>query len=251
MLKAKSITYRRDEKNYIEDITLDFYPGILYGILGPNGSGKTTFLKTLSGIWNPTEGHVLWHGENLLNKKRAEISQIISLVPQNPQIYFDFPVIDFVSLGRYPHKKHRRGEEDRQQNIIESTLKNVNGWHLRNRLMTQLSCGERQRAYIARALATESPILLLDEPTASLDIRHQLEIWGLLKKLATQGRILIVTLHDLPATARFCDEIVVIDQGKCLAKGRFAEVMDSQLLRNVFGVVEQQTKPVSLYFDLA
>src|SRR5690348_5916442 len=103
-LKAHSLCYSTPEKKIIEDISLDFQPGILYGILGPNGSGKSTLLKVLSGIWLPTSGQVLWQDEDLLTRSRREISQIISFVPQNPQIQLEFPVYDCVSMGRYPHQ---------------------------------------------------------------------------------------------------------------------------------------------------
>lgn len=248
MLKARSLSYRLFERDLIKGISLDFLPGILYGILGPNGSGKTTLLKNLSGIWQPTSGSVLWHNEDLLEKSRKEISQIISLVPQNPYIQFEFTVEDFVAMGRYPYRKSKWSTEESE--VLEWALKTVDIWFLRKRPMSHLSVGERQRAYIARSLVTESPILLLDEPTAYIDIKHQLEIWKLLKSLITQGKTIVVAIHDLSATARFCDQIVVLDKGQCIGQGTFADVMRPHLLREVFGVIEKTTS-LSLSFDLA
>ena len=239
MLQAHNLTFTLMKRNFIQNITLDFQTGKLYGIVGPNGSGKSTLLKTLAGIWMPTAGNVLWSGENLLKQERKAISQTISLVPQNPQSHFDFLVIDFVAMGRYPHQD-KKNNPTKSNEIVEHSLKTVNVWHLRDRLITQLSSGERQRVYIARALATESPVLLLDEPTASLDIRHQLEIWHVLKKLTSQGKLVIVTLHDLPAAGRFCDEIVVLNHGENIAKGLYSEVMQPALMEQVFGLCNDE-----------
>jgi ABC-type cobalamin/Fe3+-siderophores transport system ATPase subunit len=232
MLEADSVSYVIDGKPLIENISLQFSPGILYGILGPNGSGKSTLLKSLSGIWLPTKGRVLWNGIPLLDKPRKEISRIISLVPQNPQVHFDFSVSEMVRMGRYPFGCRHCSSE------VESALKTVDAWHLRHRSILHLSHGERKRVYIARALITESPILLLDEPEASLDIRHQLEIWALMKKLVEQGKTIIVTNHDLVATKRFCDEVAILDQGRCLDHGLYQDVLSQSCLEKVFGVRE-------------
>jgi iron complex transport system ATP-binding protein len=248
MLKSKSLSFRIGQNWCIQDISLDFYPGALYGILGPNGSGKSTLLKTLSGILKPTIGQVLWNNENLLEKDRRKISQTISLVPQNQQTFFAFTVFDFVTMGRYSHDNHRHVKDERD--IVEWAMGTVNVCHLSQRLMTELSSGEKQRVYIARSLATESPVLLLDEPTSYLDIRHQLGIWKLLKNLVNQNKIIIITMHDLSATARFCDQVAVLDYGKNIAKGTVNEVMHPHLLREVFGVIEN-TDPFAFSFDLA
>ena len=233
MLQTHAISYILDNRPLIREISLEFPEGLLYGILGPNGSGKSTFLKTLTGIWSHSSGHVLWQGENLLQKERREISKIMTLVPQNIQVNFEFSVREVVTMGRYPHGRGKKGQGDA---VIDWALSIVDACHLRDSFVTQLSHGERQRVYIARALVTESPILLLDEPTANLDIRHQLEIWQLLRELTVQGKLIIVANHDLAATERFCDQVVVFDQGCCLGKGSFAEVVNSPILSKVFGV---------------
>jgi iron complex transport system ATP-binding protein len=240
MLEARQLTFSLNRHPLIHQINLTFIPGILYGILGPNGSGKTTLLKTLAGIWMPTEGTVLWRGGNLLECDRRTISQIVTLVPQNAQAHFDFSVQEIVAMGLYTKgmKKHLP--------LVEEALHKVDAWHLRDRSILHLSHGERQRIYIARALATEAPILLLDEPTANLDIRHQLEIWKLLQELSSQGKIMIVTIHDLRTAERFCDEIAVLSQGKCIGKGSFSSVMSPQFMHQLFGIVD-----TGKVFDLA
>ncbi len=242
MLEAENVCFTLDGKPLIKEINLSFRPGVLYGILGPNGSGKSTLLKNLSGIWTPTDGTVKWNGKPLLTRSRKEISSTISLVPQNPQVHFDFSVEEMVRMGRYPFgSKHCEKE-------TEEALRTVDAWHLRGRSILRLSHGERKRVYIARAMITESPVLLLDEPEASLDIRHQLEIWILLRKLVEKNKTIIVTNHDLGATQRFCDEIAVLNHGVCVDHGKYKNVMTDQCLLNVFGVIESSNSR-SMAFD--
>ena len=231
-LEIQNLTYRLHRRALIEDISLNFEPGFLYGILGPNGSGKSTLLKTLSRIWTPTKGHLSWHGKNLLRFSRLEMSRTISLVPQNPTLYFDFSVYDMVAMGRYPHGS--RSLE--AQNRIEEMLLQVDAWHLRHQLLSQLSGGEKQRVYIARALATQAPILLLDEPTSHLDLRHQLEIWQLLCGLARKGKLVIAAVHDLLAAQRYCDQLAILHRGRCQATGPYESIMTPQLLETFFGI---------------
>lgn len=231
-LTIQNLTYCIHQRSLIENISVTFEPGILYGILGSNGSGKSTLLKTMARIWKPTKGNFFWQGEDLLQFSRIAISKTLSLVPQTPPFYFDFDVYSMVAMGRYPHGC-RSPESFRQ---IEKALREVDAWHLQHQLLSKLSGGERQRVYIARALATESPILLLDEPTSHLDLRHQLEIWELLRALVKEGKLVIVAVHDLLAAQRFCDQLVILHQGQCQATGSYQEIMTPELLEKAFGV---------------
>jgi iron complex transport system ATP-binding protein len=236
-LSLRNLTYCAHQRPLIEDISLEFSPGILYGILGPNGAGKSTLLKNISRIWTPTTGSIHWQEANLSNLSRAELSSTVSLVPQNPSLFFDFPVLTMVAMGCYA--RGSRGSAAQQQ--IEESLRQVDAWHLRNQMISRLSGGERQRVYIARALATQAPILLLDEPTSYLDLRHQLEIWLLLRQLVDKGKLVIVAVHDLFASQRFCDNLVILQDGRCQAKGTYAEIMTPHLLENVFGVEREES----------
>ena len=231
-LTIRHLSFSLQQRSLIEDISLTFQPGILYGILGPNGSGKSTLLKTMSGIWTPTRGQLLWQGQNLLQLSRIDLSRTLSLVPQNPPLYFDFDVYNMVKMGRYPHGC--RSPEAHSK--IEEALHQADAWHLRYQVLSQLSGGEKQRIYIARALATQAPILLLDEPTSYLDLRHQLEIWQLLRTLAKEGKLVIVAVHDLLAAQRFCDELVILNRGCCQATGHYEAIMTPRLLQDVFGI---------------
>ncbi len=235
MLETKNLSFRINDKSLINDITLKFSPGLLYGILGPNGSGKSTFFKTLTKIWTPASGSVLWQGNPLHQLDRRHISRTISLVSQSFEVHFDFTVEEVVQMGRYPHSRTS------SPNLLKWALSTVDAWHLRTRRLNSLSIGERQRTFIARALMTESPILLLDEPSSSLDIRHQLEIWELLQNLAKQDKIVIVATHDIQGTKRFCDRVAIFNHGECVAEGVSEEVINAQLLSHVFGVHEEKT----------
>ncbi|MBA3957680.1 MAG: ABC transporter ATP-binding protein [Parachlamydiaceae bacterium] len=222
MLDTKSLSY----KKLLHAITLTFVPGRLYGIIGANGSGKTTLLKTMSGIWAPTSGHVFWQNADLLKMERRTISQTLSLVPQNPQVHFDFSVAEMVAMGRYAHYSV-------QPQDIEEALSAVNALHLKQRPISQLSSGERQRVYIARALITKAPVILLDEPTASLDVRHQEEIWLLLQRLSQQGKVVIMASHDLNAVTRYCTDMIAMQMGLCVA-AEPVSFLTPEFLRGLF-----------------
>lgn len=235
-LTASNLCYSIGNKKLLEDVSLELAGGCLHAILGPNGSGKSTLLKVLTGIWKLSSGTVAWEGQSLLSQKRQEISRIISLVPQNPQPSFDFLVEDIVAMGRYTYNTRYWNAKD--EPLVHEVLRSVDAWHLRHRKVNHLSYGERQRVYIARALVTESPVLLLDEPTAGLDIRHQLEIWNLLQRLTAKGKIIAITTHDLTIAERYCGNVFVLNEGRCVGSGEFSSVMTPDVFGEVFGISE-------------
>ena len=229
MLLANHLTYCLTPNSLplIDGINLSFSPGKVYGILGPNGAGKSTFLKCLAGIWTPTAGSTCWKGVALNKCPRIEIAKILTLVPQGPQIAFEYTVEEFVAMGCYPHGKLEK---------IELCMQKVNILHLRNRPIQHISQGERQRTYVARALATEACIMLLDEPAANLDIKHRLEMWELMKTLAEEGKTIIVANHDLVNSERYCEHVAVLNFGKSVCSGPFEETFTPSLRREVFGI---------------
>lgn len=232
-LQARHLSCKALKKTLISGVCLDFTPGNLWGIVGPNGAGKTTLLKALAGLWPLATGDVTWEGQPLFLRTRQEISKIISFVPQQPPIAFDFSVYEIVAMGRYAHRRTYHNEAD----AIMDALEAVDMSHHANSMVNELSSGERQRVYIARALVSCAPVILLDEPTASLDIRHQLEIWALLLKLIDQQRTVIASQHDLSSAANFCHQIAVMHQGQCIAHGKTHEILTDPLIEKVFGVV--------------
>ena len=231
-LETVNLTLKRDRRLVVNNITFSFIPGLIYGLIGPNGAGKTTFCKLLTGLLNPTEGKISWRGNDLERLSRRERSQTISLVPQNPLFYFDITSIEMVAMGRYPHGMRTSDAEE----VIVKVLHQVDAWHLRNKPISQLSGGEKQRIYIARALATQAAVLLLDEPTSSLDLRHQYDIWSLLNKIKGEDRVIITAIHDLHAAKKFCDHLIILNQGEFVASGPYTTVMTPAVLEEIFGL---------------
>lgn len=215
----------------LKEVTHTFHPGCLCAIIGPNGAGKTTFLKALCGIL-PAKGQVFWQQRSLSNLNRHSIAKILTLVPQNPNAVFDFSVEEFVGMGRYAHGNSQN---------IDQALEAVDGLRFKKRPLQQLSQGERQRIYIARALATEAPVILLDEPAAHLDIRHQRDIWNLLTRLAAQGKTILIASHDLAQAQRYCNEAMLLFEGKCVAAGMPHRVITPHNLHVYFGM--EPTEP--------
>lgn len=223
MLEVVNLSF----KSLLKNVSLQFFPGNIYAILGPNGAGKTTFLKSVAEIWTPTSGKVLWKGNALADMPRQEISKLITFVAEQHHVPFEFSVEQFVNMGRYAH-----GFLGDMDPIFEQTdLQN-----LRKKGIHQISQGERQRAFIARALATEAPIMLFDEPTSHLDARHHKATWQLLQNLASQGKTLLVANHDLLTSPKYCSNAVVFHEGKCIAKGKYQETVTPSLLQEVFGI---------------
>lgn len=208
MLRTKGLAYSNKGKWLVKNLTLQFLPGTIHGIMGPNGAGKSTILKLLCGIWPCTEGSVVWGEANLFGMPRREISKIISMTSQGPSLNFDYSVEQIVEMGRYPLGKSRCTAS------IKKALCATDLLHLSNRPVNQLSQGEKQRVYIARGIASETPVLLLDEPTANLDMKHQLAIWNLLSCLASQGKTVIVATHDLSHAKQYCAEILLLQSGE-------------------------------------
>lgn len=222
MFRGESLTYTLRGRTLIRNLSLSFIPGSIHAILGPNGSGKSSLLKLLSGIWRPTSGNVFWKETSLLEQSRRTISQTVALVSASPPLPpFDFSVADNVAMGRYPHGMHAI-----DPSLLDWALDQVDLLPLRHRLLRELSSGERQRAAFARALMTESPILLLDEPTSSLDLRQQKGVWSLLRKLAEQGKVIVVASHDLHAVRLHCDHVAYLEEGKCVLQGQPSVILN-------------------------
>ncbi len=231
-LTLRELSYLIKGRTLVDRISLQLKPGSLYGLIGPNGSGKTTLLKTMAGVLKPSHGSLDWNGNSLLDMTRREASRLITLVPQNPHPLFDYTAYEMVEMGRYPYGFERM----RDQSIIQDALHQVDGFILKDRPVTSLSGGERQRIYIARGLVTQAPVILLDEPIAHLDLKHQLEVWKVLKKLVENGKIIVVALHDLMMARNYCNSLILIHEGKCMQTGAPKDVLTPDNLENFFGV---------------
>jgi len=203
-------------------------------VLGPNGSGKSTLLRILLGRLAPDRGSVRLGGKEISEWSRRELARMIGVVPQDEDVAFPLTVRELVAMGRYAHLKALQPEGEADRRAVEEAMARCDVAGLGDRSIQQLSGGERQRARLARALAQEPGILALDEPTRALDIRHEMEILELLRELVTEGRTVVVVTHNINLAARYADHLVVLDGGKLVAAGPPPEVLQRELLEQVY-----------------
>jgi iron complex transport system ATP-binding protein len=212
-------------------LDLAVMPGCFLGILGPNGSGKTTLLRTLTGGIVPSAGDVLFFQGPLRGYRARELARLAGVVPQQFSLDFSFTVEEMVAMGRYA-----QGSPSADPQAVASALQATGMLALAERLVTQLSGGERQRALIAQTLAQQTPVLLLDEPLNNLDLNHQLEIMQLLRRLHSEGKTIVVVVHDLNMAAQYCDELALLDRGLLATQGTPQDVLDPSIILEVFKV---------------
>ena len=235
-LEARDISVERGGRRILKDASLLVGAGRFTALIGPNGSGKSTLLKALAGLWQVASGSVLFDGQPLQNLARREIAKRIAFVPQDTRIDFAFTVEEIVGMGRYPHRGRFAPESAADRSAIAAALERCDVADLKSRAANTLSGGERQRVLIARSLAAEPEIVLLDEPTASLDIEHVIKILDLCAELASDGHAVAVAIHDLNAVARYADVIALVDRGTVVKVGPTDEVLNPSAFQQVFGV---------------
>ena len=211
--------------------------GMFYGLIGPNGSGKSTFIDILMGISKPDRGEVLFGNIPVASIAKRELAKKLSLVPQSVAMGFDFSVYEIVLMGRHPHIARFAAPTTIDFDLVESALQQLDIHHLRNRPATNLSGGEKQRVAVARALAQDTPVMLLDEATSNLDIRHSLEIMRVLKKRVTnEGSTIIAAVHDLNLAAAFCDKLIVLKDKNIHSEGETNTILNTEMIEEVFSV---------------
>jgi len=235
-LEARDIDVSYGTALAISQVSISLAEGEFVGLAGPNGAGKTTLVRALSAVLRPLRGKVLLDGRNLFGLPARTVARSVAVVPQSAVFAFNYSALEFVLMGRYPHLGALAFETDADYDIALSCLRLAGAGHLTHRPVTQLSGGERQRVLIARALAQQPRLLLLDEPTAHLDMAHQQEIMRLLASLAAQAKIgILAALHDLNLAARHCQRIVLMHRGQVAAQGSVSGVLTEENLRRVYG----------------
>ena len=235
MIRIESVRFAWKETPLFEGIDLHVRPGEMLALIGPNGSGKTTLLRLISGALRPRAGQVRLDGRPLTGLTSQERARTVGVVPQDNTTVFDFTVMETVLMGRTAWLGLLGVESPEDIGVAREAMRRTGMLPFAGRLMSHLSGGERQLALIARALAQKPRLLLLDEPTAFLDIRHRLEIYELLARLnADEGLTIVATSHDLNMAARYCRRIVLLKNGEVRADGDPAQVFDPAILSDVY-----------------
>jgi len=236
-LNVNGIDCRYGSIKVLSDVTLQVKPGDFVGILGPNGSGKTTLLKSISRVLKPHGGSILLDKSDIYSLKPVDVAKTMAVVPQESAVGFNFSVLDVVLMGRNPHMGPFQMESPKDVQIARKAMELTNTWNLANRPIHELSGGERQRVIIARALAQEPKILLLDEPMTHLDIINQLEVMDLIKSLCVKDNLIVIAVfHDLNMAARYCNTAIMLKNGKIYASGKIGDVLTTENIREVFQV---------------
>ncbi len=244
MLSASNVSFsyrlsrsRRDTRPAVLNVTVDVARGSILGILGPNGSGKTTMLKLLAGILRPDEGSVSLDDRELRTFSRPALARRMAVVPQETHPAFDYTVLEMVLMGRNAHLGAFELEGPEDLRIARECLQATGTADLEPRLFGTLSGGEKQRVVIASALTQSASLMLLDEPSSSLDLRYQLDIAQLLRRLHDErGATLVLSTHDLNFAASVCDSLLLMREGRVLASGPTRQVLTPAHIRDLYGV---------------
>ncbi len=234
MLETRQLCISLGGRNVVHEIDCAVAKGEVVGLIGPNGSGKSTLLKALAGLIPAASGGVRLHGEPLEKIAPRQRARTLGYLPQSAECHWPLTVERVVGLGRLPWGGG--ADEAADASWIERALITVDALHLRHRVITELSGGERARVLLARALAGDPALLLIDEPGAGLDPFHQLQLMELLAARAREGRAVLIVLHDLTLAARFCDRLLLVKEGRLLASGPPEIVLTEKLLAEAHGV---------------
>jgi iron complex transport system ATP-binding protein len=221
----------------VRDLDLELLPGKFYGIVGPNGCGKTTLLDLLTGNKCSNDGSIMYGSQSVATYRRRDLARQVALVPQDYAIGFSFTVEEVVLMGRHPYI-NRFGSPSREDWLfVEKAMADIGITAFRTRYVNELSGGEKQRVVVARALAQNTPVLLFDEATSSLDVQYSLQIFNVARSLVMeQQRTVIAVIHNLNLAAAYCDELIFMKEGRIVSCGPTQKVMEPNTIRNVFGV---------------
>ncbi|MFL5386089.1 MAG: ABC transporter ATP-binding protein [Longimicrobiaceae bacterium] len=235
--RCRGVSFRYPEATgpAVDSVSLDVPAGSCTAVLGPNGSGKSTLLRLLLGTLLPAAGEIELDGRPVTRWARPEIARAVGVVPQGEEAAFPMSVRELVAMGRYPHLGPWRREGEADRRAVEEAMRRCDVLALAHRPVSTLSGGERQRARVARALAQEPAALALDEPTAALDVSHEMAIFELLRELGRAGTTVLLVTHNLNLAARYADRLVLLNRGAVAAAGSPAEVLTRETVERVYG----------------
>ena len=235
-LRVTDISVDLGTTQVLDTVDLCIDSGQIVGLLGPNGSGKTTLIRTLLCLQKPRRGHIELDGVDIRTIQPRRLARQVAYLAQASECHWPLTVQRLVTLGRLPYRQPWRDFTAIDHAAVAKALRDTDVAHLAARVITRLSGGERVRAHLARALAGEPRLLFADEPVASLDPYHQLQVMDLLREIARRGGTVVVVLHDLPLAARFCDRLLLLDQGRLVADGTPEEVLSPANLASTFRI---------------
>jgi iron complex transport system ATP-binding protein len=234
VIDVRDVDVRLGGTMILEDVAAHVDEGRFVGLVGPNGAGKSTLLRTIGAVLSPDAGSVVLDGEDVHGLSSRAASRRVAAVPQDTNLSFDFDVRDVVAMGRTPYRSRLRPGDEAGDAAVDRALERTETEEFADRSIGSVSGGERQRVVLARALAQDTPILLLDEPTASLDINHQLRTLELVRDLVDEGKTVIAAIHDLNLAAHYCDELVLLAEGRVLESGPPERVLTESNLGRAF-----------------
>lgn len=233
-LQAKGISFTRGEREILRDLQFSVPQGQFIGLLGPNGTGKSTLLKVLAGLLKVKQGSILL-GDTALHKiATRDIAKRITYMPQTTVVDYQFTVEQIVMMGRHPHIKRWQVASEADRELVEEAMQMTGITAFRERFVNTLSGGERQLVFLARAIAQATDILLLDEPTSDLDIYHQVQICEIITRLTAQGKTVLAAIHDLNLAAQYCDKLMLLYEGDVVVYDDVAQVLTEQNLITAF-----------------
>jgi len=235
VVKIQDLEVAYGEKKIINGLNFSVNQGEFVGIIGPNGTGKSTLVKAITNIIQKSSGKIEIMGYDNTKISKKELAKHVAVVPQEFNIEYDFTNWDIVMMGRNPHTKRRNKKNFEDFEIVQEAMKLTNTWQFKDALFNELSGGERQRVIVARAIAQQTQIILLDEPTSHLDIHHQLEIMELIHKLKEdRGVTIVAILHDVNLATRFSDRLILMNNGKVLVEGNPDKVIQEEYLSQLY-----------------
>ncbi len=256
MLRIKELSVKIEEKTILDNVAFQIKKGEFISIIGPNGAGKSTLLKAVLGLIPFHRGEVWLKGQNLRAIERKALSQLITLIPQETHLQFDYSVQDLILMGRFPYVEYWGNYSEQDYKVSHEIMDRLNLNYLSDRSYNSLSGGEKQRVLIARALAQDTDIIMLDETLSFLDLNHQVEIMNLLKDINQQEhKTILIISHNINLSSEYCDRIIILKEGSLVGDGHPEKLITYEMIRKVFqidaGLLVNPTshKPILYYTE--
>lgn len=235
-LAIDGVRFGYNGADILNDVQFEAHSGELIGLIGPNGSGKSTLLRLMNGILTPKRGTIMMEGRDLDKMKIDEVARICANVPTEFSEDFNLSVQELVALGRYPFSKGLWWDTSEDEGLVMEAMKKYGVYHLRDRRFSELSSGEGQRVLLAKAMVQCPRVMLVDEPSAHLDLRYKLEVMEHLREMLSGNVTIVIASHDLNLLARYCDKVMILSKGKIVAMGTPEEVITPEMVAEVYGV---------------